>query len=267
MRTQTLQQAYYALFDPEILNLEEVHRLVSLAQSGDNRARDRIILHHMRLIFSVAKSLTLPAGIEPRDLIADGIEGLCKAIDSFKVGTSTCSFCSFAVNSIRWEIMLSAFFDPLIRIPEGHKTLIYKMQRAILELNRAGQKVTDEVLLSILEISPKSLKMILREAQYLHPETINAELDETGDDYEGQKAPVCQGEVDDTSWIEADELEYLLSHLTESERKVICLKHGVGEYKLDGERTFKEVGRILNRSKETVRQRYNRAMNKMRRHI
>lgn len=61
-------------------------------------------------------------------------------------------------------------------------------------------------------------------------------------------------------------LENILDILTERERRIICLRYGIGNK--NGESlTLEEVGRIIKRNKERVRQIQKKAISKMQKHL
>ncbi len=68
---------------PEALDFEEEQRLFSRSKSGDDTAREKLILHNLRLVSHIVRKY-YPSAPNPDDLNSIGTIGLVKAVDSFK---------------------------------------------------------------------------------------------------------------------------------------------------------------------------------------
>ncbi len=68
---------------PEALEPEEERRLFELSNSGDDSAREKLILHNLRLVSHIVRKY-YPSAPNPDDLNSIGTIGLVKAVDSFK---------------------------------------------------------------------------------------------------------------------------------------------------------------------------------------
>lgn len=110
--------------DHEILPQDEQVELCCLAQSGDNGAFDKLVLHNMRLVVSMAKHYT-GKGLPFQDLISEGTVGLIRSVHKFDPdrGTafSTCATVwirqaiSRAVSSKTRNIRLPVYMHDRIR--------------------------------------------------------------------------------------------------------------------------------------------------------
>ena len=77
---------------------------IYLMQSGDKKARDKLIENNMRLIMHVCKKYRDTA--ETEDLISTGLIGLIKGIDSFKIDKG-CQLSTYLCRCIENEILMS----------------------------------------------------------------------------------------------------------------------------------------------------------------
>ena len=73
---------------PKPLEREEEARMIERMQQGDQRARETLIEHNLRLAAHIARKYTVP-GYDSDDLISIGTVGLIKGVNTFKPGTGT----------------------------------------------------------------------------------------------------------------------------------------------------------------------------------
>ena len=75
-----MQESIYAKsLQHELLSENEEQALLYQAHSGDDNAREKLILLNIRLVRSIAQQYeNLELGVEADDLMADGVFGLCK---------------------------------------------------------------------------------------------------------------------------------------------------------------------------------------------
>lgn len=100
---------------PKPLSAEEEKTLFLKMKAGDEKAREKLISHNLRLVAHIVKRYT--NSLEADDLLSVGTIGLVKAIDSFdydkKVQLST-----YAARCINNEILM------LIRSNKKHKNVV-----------------------------------------------------------------------------------------------------------------------------------------------
>lgn len=89
---------------PPPLPAEEEQRLFILAESGDSSARERLILHNLRLVSHLVRKY-YSSSKSPEDLVSIGTVGLIKAVDSFRVSTGA-RFATYAAKCIQNEILM-----------------------------------------------------------------------------------------------------------------------------------------------------------------
>ncbi len=89
---------------PPPLSLEEEGQCFELAKEGDEAARQKLILHNLRLVSHIVRKY-YSASPESEDLVSIGTIGLVKAVDSFKIESGT-RFATYAARCIQNEILM-----------------------------------------------------------------------------------------------------------------------------------------------------------------
>ena len=91
---------------PPPLPPEEERANFLLAAGGDEDARQKLILHNLRLVSHVVRKYYASAqGADQEDLVSIGIIGLVKAVDSFNVENGV-RFATYAARCIQNEILM-----------------------------------------------------------------------------------------------------------------------------------------------------------------
>lgn len=100
---------------PKPLSAEEEAKYLALCKQGDERAKDILIRHNMRLVAHVAKKYSGAA--ETDDMISVGSIGLIKAINSYEAGHGT-RLATYTARCIENEILM------FIRAGKKHKNTV-----------------------------------------------------------------------------------------------------------------------------------------------
>ena len=90
-------------FPPPLSN-EEEQECFRLAREGDEEARQKLILHNLRLVSHVVRKYYSTAK-SPEDLVSIGTIGLVKAVDSFSLRNGA-RFATYAAKCIQNEILM-----------------------------------------------------------------------------------------------------------------------------------------------------------------
>ena len=91
---------------PPPLPPEEEHECFLKAAEGDEDARQRLILHNLRLVSHIVRKYYASAqNGDQEDLVSIGIIGLVKAVDSFNVRNGA-RFATYAARCIQNEILM-----------------------------------------------------------------------------------------------------------------------------------------------------------------
>ena len=89
---------------PKPLTKEEEAECFKALEKGDEKARDKLISHNLRLVAHVAKKY-YPGAADTDDLISIGTIGLIKAVESFD-GDKKTRFSTYAARCIENEILM-----------------------------------------------------------------------------------------------------------------------------------------------------------------
>lgn len=89
---------------PPQLSREEEHKYIELLSKGDDEAREKLIVHNLRLVAHIAKKYA-KAGRDTDDIISIGTIGLIKAVSTFSESKGALS--SYASKCIENEILMS----------------------------------------------------------------------------------------------------------------------------------------------------------------
>ncbi|HEY8324303.1 MAG: RNA polymerase sigma factor RpoD/SigA [Ktedonobacterales bacterium] len=235
-----------------LLSHDEEVILAKRAQSGDVRARRRLIEANLRLVISIARRYT-NSGVPLIDLIQEGNLGLMRAAEKFDWRRGT-HFGTYATWWIRQAISRAAGEQSrLIHLPEHVSTRLRKVRRVASQLSQenGGDPLPEQIAeasgLAIAEVD--DLLHITEQPVSLDTpaDTDNRlALSDTLED------PGVQAPADIASQhLLGEELHRALAQLTSRERSVVILRYGIGDGR---SRTLLEVGKELGISRERVRQ-------------
>lgn len=166
-----------------VLNAEEQKKLLyQYHVNKDKTAKDKLILHNLKLVMSIA--IKYQRGLLPiADLFQEGIFGLSKAIDKFDF-TKNAVLSTYATiwisQTIRRGLIEKA---AMIRTPVHFHERVTQTKMAIRELTRRfNREPSNEELADFLNITMKALKKRLDEynGQFNYVGTLDLELGEDG---------------------------------------------------------------------------------------
>lgn len=100
---------------PKPLSAEEEKKEFEKMKRGDQKAREKLINHNLRLVAHIVKKYT--NSLEADDLLSVGTIGLIKAVDSFDY-TKSVQLSTYAARCINNEILM------LIRSNKKHKNVV-----------------------------------------------------------------------------------------------------------------------------------------------
>ncbi len=89
---------------PEPLSVEEEQRLSEKLSNGDEKAREKLIVHNLRLVVYIAKKFE-NSGVNIEDLISIGTIGLIKAVNTFSPEKNI-KLATYASRCIENEILM-----------------------------------------------------------------------------------------------------------------------------------------------------------------
>jgi len=250
-----------------LLTAQEERTLAKRIVDGDDEARNLLARANLRLVVSIAKKYV---GRSPDltllDLIQEGNLGLFKAVDKFDF-TKGFKFSTYATWWIRQAITRAlADQSRTIRIPVHMVETMAKYKQVSRRLAQdLGRDPMPEEIATEMGIEVEKVYQIEKISQ----DTISLELP-IGDDDDRSRLSDFISDDKMTSpdqevahSILADQMEEILDTLSEKERKILEMRHGL----LDGTyHTLEEVGKEFGVTRERIRQIEAKALEKIRQH-
>ena len=240
---------------------EEIKNLQKDLDAGDE-AKKRLAEANLRLVVSIAKRY-VGRGMLFLDLIQEGNLGLIKAVEKFDYRKGY-KFSTYATWWIR-QAITRAIADQArtIRIPVHMVETINKLIRVSRQLlQELGREPTPEEISEEMHMSVERVREILKISQ--EPVSLETPIGEEEDSHLGDfiqddNVPVPADAAAFTMLKE--QLEDVLSTLTDREQKVLRLRFGLDDGRA---RTLEEVGKEFNVTRERIRQIEAKALRKLR---
>lgn len=139
---------------PKALTTQEENVLVKKMESGDKKARKRLVEHNLRLVAHIVKKYSNAGDAD--DLISAGTIGLIKGIDTFKSekGSQLSTYCARCIEN---EILM------LIRMNKKHNQ-VYSLEDTLGE-DKDGNEITleDTIGTETDELATKTENKVLAE--------------------------------------------------------------------------------------------------------
>ena len=239
----------------EIKNLQR-----DVDRGGD--AKKRLAEANLRLVVSIAKRY-VGRGMLFLDLIQEGNLGLIKAVEKFDYNKGY-KFSTYATWWIR-QAITRAIADQArtIRIPVHMVETINKLIRVSRQLlQELGREPSPEEIAEEMNMPVDRVREILKISQ--EPVSLETPIGEEEDSHLGDfikddNVPVPADAAAFT--LLKEQLEEVLSTLTEREQKVLTLRFGLEDGRA---RTLEEVGKEFNVTRERIRQIEAKALRKLR---
>jgi RNA polymerase primary sigma factor len=251
---------------PLLTALEE-RTLAKRIVDGDAEARNLLARANLRLVVSIAKKYV---GRSPDltllDLIQEGNLGLFKAVDKFDF-TKGFKFSTYATWWIRQAITRAlADQSRTIRIPVHMVETMAKYKQVARRLAQDfGRDPMPEEIATEMDVDVEKIYQIEKISQ----DTISLELPIGDDDDRSRLSDfiaddkIISPDQEVAHRILADQMQEILESLSEKERKILEMRHGL----LDGTyHTLEEVGKEFGVTRERIRQIEAKALEKIRQH-
>jgi len=250
-----------------LLTAHEERTLAKRIVDGDAEARNLLARANLRLVVSIAKKYV---GRSPDltllDLIQEGNLGLFKAVDKFDF-TKGFKFSTYATWWIRQAITRAlADQSRTIRIPVHMVETMAKYKQVARRLAQdLGRDPMPEEIATEMDVDVDKIYQIEKISQ----DTISLELPIGDDDDRSRLSDfiaddkIISPDQEVAHRILADQMQEILESLSEKERKILEMRHGL----LDGTyHTLEEVGKEFGVTRERIRQIEAKALEKIRQH-
>lgn len=251
---------------PLLTGLEE-RTLAKRIVDGDDEARNLLARANLRLVVSIAKKYV---GRSPDltllDLIQEGNLGLFKAVDKFDF-TKGFKFSTYATWWIRQAITRAlADQSRTIRIPVHMVETMAKYKQVSRRLAQdLGRDPMPEEIATEMGIEVEKVYQIEKISQ----DTISLEMPIGDEDDRSRLSDfisddkILSPDQEVAHRILADQVKEILDSLSEKERKILEMRHGL----MDGTyHTLEEVGKEFGVTRERIRQIEAKALEKIRQH-
>jgi len=237
------QEASKQMEASDYRDLDELQKLERRVKRSD-RAKEKFILGNLRLVVSVAKKYPVAGSLELEDLIQEGNVGLEHAVQKFD-GRKGFKFSTYGTFWIRQAInRLIDQHSNLIRIPaDTHSAL----RRQLREADSNSPDLSSEMnrIHALTQVTSLDGPVITDEDKNLH--SVIASPDRSPDDF-----------VQD--WHETETIHKALKRLPSKTQAMLKYRFGFD----DGiERTFREIGDLLDVSAESARRTVAKAISQL----
>ena len=244
-----------------LLTADEEVSLAKRVERGDHEAKERMINSNLRLVVSIAKRYQ-GHGVALLDLIQEGTIGLIRAVEKFDWRRGF-KFSTYATWWIRQAVQRGvANKARTIRIPTHVVEREQRINRATRELTtKLGRDPTEQEIAKRTRLSLKHVQEVGKA-----PRAVTSLDKPVGDDSAATLGEIFAGdqvalEEEVAVSLREEALRRAIDKLPDREQEVIRLRYGI-----DGDsdpKSLEEIGRILDLTRERVRQIETKALERL----
>lgn len=248
----------------------EILTLTTQAHSGNDFARERLVLLHLRVVLKIALTLSKLYDFNLIDAVSEGISGLIHSINKFDVN----GFSAFQQYSSLWiKQYIHRFCIPIwmcYYYPYHVRERMYSIARIckerygdITEDNLQSQALINDCELETGLSSSKvkdAIALIIKDIHKRLPiDFDDCESEPMGKEYLYNENNEMEEDVD--LHLLKQNVNEALDSLSSREKLVIQMRFGIGGYH---ESTLDEIGQSIGVTRERIRQLEDKAMRKLR---
>lgn len=229
-----------------MLTQEETLSLVQLAQSGNDQAKEKLIVENMPLIKSVIRRYK-NKGVEDEDLLQLGSMGFVKAINNFSEEYGV-KFSTYAVPMIAGEVKRFLRDDGSIKVSRSikHNAVLIKNYIADFQLKFNREPNIDEIAAEF-NIEPQEVILTLEASNQI------ISMDDKTDDEDDSLADRTQDGFSPEKMIDKILIRELINSLPAREKRIVIMR-----YYLD--KTQSEIAKIMGVSQVQISRLENKIM-------
>ena len=216
--------------DLKVLKNEETMALLKKAQSGDENARNELMMGNLRLVLSVIQKFS-SRGENMDDLFQVGCIGLMKAISNFDLSLDV-KFSTYGVPMIVGEVRRYLRDNSAIRVSRSTRDTAYRILQARESLQRESQREpTVEEIAKALDI-PREEVVFAMDAM-ADPVSLYEPVYSDGGDTVCVMDQVGDEKNTDSFWLEQIALKDAMRSLTPRQQRIIALRFYEGKTQMD----------------------------------
>ena len=212
------------------LTNEEMMRLIDLAQSGDEQARQKLVEGNLKLVLSVIQRF-MGRGENPDDLFQVGCIGLLKAIANFDTSKQV-RFSTYGVPMIAGELRRYLRDYSPIRVSRSVRDTAYRVlqcKEALLAQN--GREPTMEQIAQTLELPLEEVVGAMD--AIVSPVSLYEPVYSDGGDPLTVMDQVRDPKNTDEQWLDSIALRQAMAGLSEREKRILALRFYDGRTQME----------------------------------
>lgn len=226
------------------LSIDKQQQLLSLAQSGDESAKNIIVESYLKLVYKIALKYANYNDDLLLDLIQEGNIGLVMAIE--KYNSEKGAFPNYATYWIEKYILAYLNDNKLIKVP-------YRVAKEVKEVKKLTEELTEK-----LNRYPTEEEI----AQYGNLDVDKVKqlinYDYKFNSLESENESISYFSVE--NYLSSSDLLNLLNELDSKDKSIVELYLGLDN---NQPHTFQQIGQMMNISKQAVRARYLKAIERI----
>ena len=214
----------------KVLKNEETTALLWRAQSGDEAAREELMMGNLRLVLSVIQKFS-SRGENMDDLFQVGCIGLMKAIANFDLSLDV-RFSTYGVPMIVGEVRRYLRDNSAIRVSRSTRDMAYRILQTRERLQRQSQREpTVEEIAKALDI-PREEVVFAMDAM-ADPVSLYDPVYSDGGDTVCVMDQVGDEKNTDSFWLEQIALKDAMRSLTPRQQRILALRFYEGKTQMD----------------------------------